>query len=336
MKRAMVAALAAVMLMATAAVAQDGAADPTTGVTPEMTSTSEPESVVPRIDWASGGIELVADDLRLRVGDEVLTAPGEVLPLGNTYVDEGQLEAWWYEQGSQQRLHINLDLDETDWWIDSIWTYDQHDRNSEWIYFEDLADRTRTPLGEPFVGDLDLRSNDADRAAYASAGAAELQIDGLRLRAFMPGTRPAPLTGCDYVVDDAIEVGWDAWPDGGGSWSTSIAGRPLQGKGELLHGWKKMTPKEAEAILQAAGLCYRVDHSWRPTPRFEDPRLNRKLEGYYDRRCSAPETGKLSEVDFGPDWPAGKPDVIVYLTVREQGVQDWPEPPSYGTGCPSQ
>ncbi|MEX1333826.1 MAG: hypothetical protein AB1Z66_00835 [Candidatus Limnocylindrales bacterium] len=114
------------------------------------------------------------------------------------------------------------------------------------------------------------------------------------------------------------------------------AGRPLQRKGELLHGWKKMTPKEAEAVLHAAGLCYRFDHSWRPAPRFEDPRLNRELEGYYDRRCSAPETGKLRELSFGPDWPSGEPDVIVYLTVREKGVRDWPEPPPYGTDCPSQ
>ena len=287
MKRVMVAALAAMMLLAAAVVAQDETPETTPPATAEATTTPDVET--PRIDWASGGIELAADDLQLRVGDTVLSAPGEVLPLGNTYVDDGQLEAWWYEQGNQQRLNINLDLDETDWWVDSIWTYDQQGDDSEWIYFEDLEERTRTPLGEPFMGDLELRSTDADRAAHAAAGAAELELDGLRLSAFMPGTRPAPLTGCDYVVDDRIEVTWDAWPEGGGSWSTTIAGRPLQGKGELLHGWKRMTPKEAEAVLQTAGLCYRVDHSWRPTPRFEDPRLNRELEGYYDRRCSAPD-----------------------------------------------
>lgn len=334
MKRVIVVAVAAIMLIAVAVVANDE----TPGARPETTATTTSDAGAARIDWVSGGIELAADDLRLQVGDKVLTAPDEVLPLGNTYVDEGQLEAWWYEQGSQQRLNINfdLDLDVGEWWIDSIWTYDQQGNDSEWIYFEGLEDRTRTPLGEPFMGDLDLESTDADRAAYQPAGSAELELDGLRLSAFMPGTRPAPLTGCDYVVDDRIEVAWDAWPNGGGSWSTSIAGRPLQGKGELLHGWKKMTPSEAEAALQAAGLCYRFDHSWRPTPRFQDRRLNRELEGYYDRRCSAPGTGKLREISFGPDWPSGEPEVIVYLTVREKGVRDWPEPPSYGTDCPSQ
>jgi hypothetical protein len=335
MKRAM-AAVAVLIVLPGSVAAQDETPDTIGGAPPAATTMTSPGAETPRIDWASGGIELVADDLRLRVADTVLTAPGEVLPVGNTYTDEGRLELWWYEQDDQQRLNIHLDLDQRDWWVDSIWAYDQQGDDSEWIYFEGLEPQTRTPLGEPFVGDLDLASTGADHAEYAAAGSAELRLDGLRLSAFMPGTRPAPLTGCDYVVDDDIEVTWDAWPDGGGSWSTMITGRPLQGKGELLHGWKSMTPKEAEAILQAAGLCYRVDHSWRPTPRFDDPRLNRELEGYYDRRCTAPETGKLKEVDFGPDWPSGKPDVIVYLTVRETEPRDWPEPPSYGTDCPSQ
>jgi hypothetical protein len=88
--------------------------------------------------------------------------------------------------------------------------------------------------------------------------------------------------------------------------------------------------------LSPAGLCYRFDHSWTPAPQFEDQRLDRELELYFDRRCSAPETGELTEVSFGPDYPSGEPDVIVYLRVSETEIRDWPEPPPYGTDCPSQ
>ena len=337
MKRAMVAALAVTVLMPAAVAAQDPTADPTAIATPDVAATTTPKAEVPRIFWSSGGIELVADDLRLRVTDEVVTAPGEVLPLGTTYDDHGQLEAWWYEQGSQQRLNFNLDLDESHWWVDSIWAYDQHGRNSEWIYFKGLEQRTRTPLGEPLVGDFRFRSNGADRKTYRPKESAVLRLDGLRLSAFMPGTRPAPLTGCDYVVDDGVQVTWEEYGgDEGGYWSTGYTDGVLQGPGEPLEGWKSMTPQEAEAALQAAGLCYRFDHSWTPAPKFEDSRLDRELELYFDRRCSAPKTGGLTEVSFGPDYPSGEPDVIVYLRVWETEVRDWPEPPPYGTDCPSQ
>ncbi len=130
MRQVMVAALAVTVLMPAAVAAQDETPDPTAEVTPDATAGTAPAAEVPRIRWASGGIELVADDLRLRVGDGVVTAPGEVLPLGTTYDDHGELEAWWYEQGSQQRLNVNLDLDETHWWVDSIWAYDGHGKGS--------------------------------------------------------------------------------------------------------------------------------------------------------------------------------------------------------------
>ncbi len=276
MQRAMVGTLAAVLLLPAGVAAQDGSPGPSPAATAEP-SRGEPSSGQPRIQWASDAIELTADDLRLRVGDRVVTAPREVLAMGQTYHDHAQLEAWWYEKGSQQRLNINLDLDDTRWWVDSVWAYDAHGRQGEWVYFEDLAKRTRTPLGESYTGDLRLESTDADREAFRRAGSAVLRLDGLRLSAFLPGTRPAALTGCDYLVDDRVQVIWKAYEhgNGGGFWRFGYSDGILQGPGELLEGVEDMTPKEVEAALQGAGLCYRFDHSWRPTPRFEDPRLDR-------------------------------------------------------------
>jgi hypothetical protein len=324
--------LAAIVLLSTAAAAQDGSPGPSPA------TTAEASTGAPRIQWASDAIELTADDLRLRVGDRVVTAPREVLPMGQMYHDHAQLEAWWFEMGSPQRLNINLDLDDTRWWVDSVWAYDAHGRNGEWVYFEDLAKRTRTPLGESFTGDLRLESTDADREEFRRAGSAVLRLDGLRLSAFLPGTRPAALTGCDYLVDDRVQVTWKAYErgNGGGFWRFGYSDGILQDRGELLEGVADMTPKEVEAALQGAGLCYRFDHSWRPTPRFEDPRLDREREIFFDRRCSAPDTGEVTELWFGPDFPSGGPGVIVYVRVRETQVRDWPEPPPYGTDCPSQ
>jgi hypothetical protein len=148
--------------------------------------------------------------------------------------------------------------------------------------------------------------------------------------------RPAPLAGCRRVVDDRIEVEWDAWPEGGGAWSVSYGDGILQGPGEPLEDVTHMTPKEVEAALQEDGLCYRFDHYWRPAPRFDDPRLDAVVEQYSDRRCSAPDSGEVTEVSFAPDLPSGKRGVIVYIGVRETQERDWPEPPPYGTDCPSQ
>jgi len=340
MRRAM-AALAALILVPATVVAQDATPGMTPTASPDAAATTTQEAPGPRIDWVSGGIELVADDLSLEVTDETavhppVTAPGEVLPQGSVHADDGTFEAWWYEHGIVQRLYLQLHLGKTHWWIDHIRAYDGQGDDSDWLYFEDLKRQTRTPLGESFVGDLDLPSSDASRESWQPPVSAVLHLDGLRLSAFMPGTRPARLTGCDHVVDKDVKVTWEAWPDGGGAWSTEYGDKVLQHRGEPLRGWKKMTPKEAEAALQAAGLCYRFDHSWPPAPRFEDPRLDAELEGYFDRRCSAPGTGVLTDVSFGPDWPSGKRGAIVYLEVQETEPRDWAEPPPYGTDCPSQ
>ena len=67
MKRAMVALLGATVLMPAAVAAQDETPDPTMEAMPAATATAGPTVEAPRIHWASSGIELVADKLRLRV-----------------------------------------------------------------------------------------------------------------------------------------------------------------------------------------------------------------------------------------------------------------------------
>ena len=59
MKRAMVAASAAMTLMPATVTAQDETPDTTTAAPPVATATAAPEAVVPRIHWMSAGIDLV-------------------------------------------------------------------------------------------------------------------------------------------------------------------------------------------------------------------------------------------------------------------------------------
>ncbi len=294
-------------------------------------------------EWRSSGIVSLADSVSLRIGDLEFNAPGEVLVAGTTQADHAELEARWFEDDVEQRLDISLDLDESHWWVDSIRAGDGATDGAGSIYFDDLQALTRTPLGQSLVGDLSVRSTSATRAELAPAGSAWLQLDGLKLTAFEPGSRPAPLPDCDYFVDDRVSLEWIEAADPADSyWSTEISGRPLRGSGEPLKGIKRMSPAEVEDVLQGLGLCYRFVHSWRPMPRFEDERLNEALGVYVDRRCTAPETGQVGEIDFGPDVgsdPAsgqGGSGIVVYVGVNEEKPQAWPEPPPGGTDCPVQ
>ncbi len=297
------------------------------------------------LEWRGGGMELLADRVSLQIGDMELTAPGEVLTTGSTYADHAELEARWIENDAEQRMDLYLDLDEDHWWVDSIRVDDRSIEDGGSIYFDGLQALTRTPLGQSLEGDLFLRSTSATRAELAPAGAATMQLDGLELTAFEPGSRPAPLQGCDFFVDDRVSLVWEEAADPADSyWSTEVSGRPLRGTDEPLKGMKRMSPAEVEDVLQDLGLCYRFVHSWRPMPRFEDERLNEALGVDVDRRCSAPETGQVGEIDFGPDVASGvgsdvgsgEAGVIVYVGVTEEEPQDRPEPPSGGTDCPVQ
>jgi hypothetical protein len=281
--------------------------------TPEPTSTPFPTWPPSdrALDWHGGGVRLEANALALRVRNRLFNAPGEVLTKGTTARDHAQLESTWYEGDVEQRMLVVLGLDDTHWWIRKIRTYDGNE-NGAWVDFADLVAKTRTPLGDPLQGDLQLQSTGAQRKALRKDGSADLRLDGLRLTAFGPGTRPAPLTDCEY-------------------WS----GPPLQDPGGPLEGLAGMTPAEAEAALRVLGLCFRFDYSWGLPEPFEDARLNRQLDAGRERRCSAPPTGVVQGVSFLQAAPSVADGATVIVEVVDDEVRDLPEPPPAGTDCPA-
>ncbi len=270
------------------------------------------------IDWHAGGVRMEANGLRLRVNGKVFRATGEALATGITYADRARLESRWREQGVEQRLVIELELDDTDWWVREMWAHDGADGPGR-VYFADLADRTRTPIGESLEADVQFLSTGAERKALRKAGSAKLRLDGLRLTAFGPGARPAPLTGCDYI-------------DASGAAQDGLSVAPLQGPGEPLENVTAMSPVEVEAVLKELDLCYRFDYQWRPPGSLADPQQKPGQE----LRCSAPPDGRVQYLDIGPDRPSASEGSIVYVVVADDEVRDGRTPPPAGTDCPSQ
>jgi hypothetical protein len=286
------------------------------------------------IDWSDGGVELKADAVTLRVGDRVVRPPAGVSVYGNTEADVAQLEMEWLEDGIEQRINFVIEVDDTHWWIAWIWAYDG-EKSGDWINFENLESVTRTPLGESLTGDLVVKSTSAEREKYDTPGTATLRFDGLRLSAMVPGTRPAPLTGCKPLVDDRFQITREAeWDSRYDTWSTSYSSRLLREPGEPLYGLKDMTPKEVEAVLKDLGICYRFRYEWSGWQRLDDG--TRHARKYYDYRCTAPDSGNVIALNPGPGYPAADGTAVIYVIVREKGVRDWPAPPPAGTDCPTQ
>lgn len=168
-------------------------ATPAPTATPRPTPTPEPtwrpsEHV---LDWHTDSVRLEADAISVALGNTTFMVPGDVETAGSVDVTSASLDGGWFEAGVEQRLVIEIAADEWAWWVERIRTYDGRP-TGRWIEFEGLADRTRTPLGASWTGDLAAPSTGAERKAFRQRGAATLTMEGLRLSAFGPeGVPPA-------------------------------------------------------------------------------------------------------------------------------------------------
>jgi hypothetical protein len=137
------------------------------------------------LDWHTESVRLETAAMTLSVGKRTFTAPADMRPTGSLSPRRTSLRGGWVEDGVEQRLVIQIARDEDAWWVARIRTYDGRAR-SGWIDYKGLADRTRTPLGEPWTGDLTVASSGAERKALRQPGAATLTFEELRLSAFGP------------------------------------------------------------------------------------------------------------------------------------------------------
>jgi hypothetical protein len=274
-------------------------------VTVAQGSTSEPcppgwDPEDPSIVWESSSVRLEADAIEFRRGECVFTGvgPAEVSsdPGGPTY---RTLEVTWEEQGAQVGMNIYFAADETDWWITEIRTPTGE--------FQDLAEMFRTPRGETFTGDVQLRSS-------SSPEAAQVTFTGLRLTAFAPGTGPGPLVGCIPAIEPFDENAQERSVDPTGD------GQPLAGTGIL-----DMTPQDAETLLRGLGYCFTFRYSYptaEPTDGFGF--------GYSERWCTAPPSGRITDLLYLPDG-----ELVVFVADDSAIRPERPQPPQ-GWNCPAQ
>jgi hypothetical protein len=177
--------------------------------TPAVRPSSSPDRA-PAIHWQTEVVDFAADSFTLYVNGLTFTTEGSALDVTSDPGDTNRwtLEVIWFEHGVEQRLFLYFGSDGREWWVDEIRTYDGH-AEGEWVYA--TGPLFRTPMGEPFAGDLDLElvgdGRPDDPGGHVRA---TLAVDGLRLAA-SPSTRPGPVAGpgtppqAGSIVDDFLE-----------------------------------------------------------------------------------------------------------------------------------
>jgi hypothetical protein len=259
----------------------------------------------PHILWETPSARLEADAIEMRRGECVFTGVGPATvssdPGGPDY---RTLEVIWEEQGARVGMNIYFAADENDWWVTEIRTPVGEFRDPTGLP-RPLADLTRTPRGSTLEGDITIGGGRPD--------APQLTFSGLQLTAFAPGTGPAPLTGCTNAIEPYDEETQEERID------VTAEGQPLHGTGIM-----DMRPADAEALLRERGYCFTFRYEY-PTAAPTDG----SEFGYSERWCTAPPTGRITEVMASPSG-----ELIVF--VREDTIMpERPQPPE-GWNCPAE
>ena len=215
--------------------------------------------------WGTQMATLEADRLSVEAGGRTFEAPQAVDyiisdPGSATY---RTLELAWRDAGTEMRLNVYFGASSTAWWIEHIRTYDGREPG-DWIYY--LGPSFRTPLGEPYSGDVDL-------FGLGIGGIGRLQIAGMTLSAFEPGSVPPAFNSCRTVG-----------PGRGSLFGPPVAQSVYPDLSEfgITEG---MAGTDAQTTLVAQGICHEF--------RVEFPSINRGQIW-----CTAPP-GKVREFRFG-------------------------------------
>ncbi len=191
-------AAASIAVLGTAGIVALSSRDETPPPPAALPAASQPATglhlATPTVTLDAASLEVIIGDL-VAVPTEDLVVDGDP-GMPNEYTS---LELTWHNGDIEQRVHLYFASDGVDWWVSEIRTYDGQ-QPGDW--FEPIAtgEFFRSPLGTPFVGDLDLPN---------------LQIHDMTLDAFLPpdvcNNTLAPIALlADYPTIDAPVGGFGA------------------------------------------------------------------------------------------------------------------------------
>ena len=165
-----------------------------------------------RVSFHADSVVIDAGETTFRTAEPIAVSGDPGTPEYTT------LELEWFENGEEMRLYVFFTSDGREWWANEIQTYDgRPSERVDWITY--TGPFFRTPLGQPFVGDLDITSSQGEVSG-------RLQLSGLRLEAFRP---PAgcDASGAQFVVEtDARRVEMVASPDSAFAFSVTVYDAP--------------------------------------------------------------------------------------------------------------
>ncbi len=138
------------------------------------------------INWLTSTVSLRADSLMIKANRQTFV---DQMPDTLIHSDPGDptyttLEAAWTENNQEMRLYMYFAADNADWWVSEIRTYGAS--NGSWIYYTQGAPYFKTPLGQTFTGNVNLKSD----TGYSDKGG--LLISNMQLIAFPGSINPPP------------------------------------------------------------------------------------------------------------------------------------------------
>ncbi len=92
--------------------------------------------------------------------------------------DYTTLELEWEENDREMRFYAYFSADAKSWWADEIRTYDGQ-VDADWLWY--TGPFFKSPIGQPFKGDVDLMNDKSDRIR------GEIHIHGLTLSTSLTG-----------------------------------------------------------------------------------------------------------------------------------------------------
>jgi hypothetical protein len=166
------------------------------------------------INWSTENVTFAASAFTIDANDQTFTTEDTGVDFDSDPGDDSYqtLEITWTENDVEMRWYVYFASDGIDWWATEFRTYDGTS-DSEWITF--TGEFFRTPLGTPFVGDVDL--NATERGITSRVRIENMVLQPFTTNDILPapplaGGNPPPLptglprTGVEWTPDGNLAL----------------------------------------------------------------------------------------------------------------------------------